>query len=35
MLEYTLQDAKALLKKNHEAARKNLGQVDHDLDFLR
>lgn len=35
MLEYTLEDAKALLEKNHETARKNLSQVHHDLDFLR
>jgi hypothetical protein len=35
MLEYTLEDAKALLEKNHETAMKNLAQVHHDLDFLR
>nr|CAG4638168.1 EOG090X0IRH [Chydorus sphaericus] len=35
MLEYSLGDAKALLKKNHETATKNLAQVHHDLDFLR
>nr|CAG4649001.1 EOG090X0IRH [Polyphemus pediculus] len=35
MLEYTLSDAKNLLEKNNEAARKSLGQVHHDLDFLR
>ena len=35
MLEYTLEDARALLEKNHETARKNLSQVFHDLDFLR
>lgn len=35
MLEYTLEDAKALLTQNIAAALKNLNQVDHDLDFLR
>ncbi|CAH0553748.1 unnamed protein product [Brassicogethes aeneus] len=35
MLEYTLEDAKGLLSKNIEAASKNLGYVEHDLDFLR
>ncbi|KAJ9582509.1 hypothetical protein L9F63_003202 [Diploptera punctata] len=35
MLEYTLQDAMNLLVKNIEAAKKNLGNVEHDLDFLR
>lgn len=35
MLEYTLKDAQALLKKNHDSAKKNLAQVHHDLDFLR
>nr|QBH72848.1 prefoldin subunit [Nicoletia phytophila] len=35
MLEYTLDDASKLLTKNIETARKNLGFVDHDLDFLR
>lgn len=35
MLEYTLEDARALLEKNHETAMKNLAQVHHDLDFLR
>ncbi|PSN34373.1 Prefoldin subunit 3 [Blattella germanica] len=35
MLEYTLQDAMDLLVKNIESAKKNLGYVEHDLDFLR
>lgn len=35
MLEYSLEDAKALLEKNHDTATKNLAQVHHDLDFLR
>lgn len=35
MLEYSLEDAKALLKHNIAAASKNLGYVEHDLDFLR
>ena len=35
MLEYTLQDAMDLLVKNIETAKKNLGYVEHDLDFLR
>ncbi|KAG8223634.1 hypothetical protein J437_LFUL016588 [Ladona fulva] len=35
MLEYTLDDAAALLSKNIETAKKNLGYVEHDLDFLR
>lgn len=35
MLEYTLEDAKNLLSKNIEQAKKNLGYVEHDLHFLR
>ena len=35
MLEYSLEDAEALLKKNKENATKNLGQIAFDLDFLR
>ncbi|KAG8273336.1 Prefoldin subunit 3 [Homalodisca vitripennis] len=35
MLEYTLDDAMALLVKNIETAKKNLSHVEHDLDFLR
>ncbi|RZF39934.1 hypothetical protein LSTR_LSTR002337 [Laodelphax striatellus] len=35
MLEYTLDDALALLKKNINTANKNLGCVENDLDFLR
>ncbi|XP_071450681.1 prefoldin subunit 3 [Hetaerina americana] len=35
MLEYTLDDASALLKKNIETAKKHLAYVEHDLDFLR
>ncbi|XP_030754048.1 prefoldin subunit 3-like [Sitophilus oryzae] len=35
MLEYSLEDAKKLLTQNISAAEKNLGYVDHDLDFLR
>lgn len=35
MLEYTLDDAKKLLSDNISAASRNLGYVDHDLDFLR
>lgn len=35
MLEYSLDDAEALLSKNHEAAIKSLAQVDEDLSFLR
>ena len=35
MLEYSLEDAKALLEKNHETATKSLAQVHYDLDFLR
>lgn len=35
MLEYSLDDAQDLLVKNIEAAKKNLGFVEHDLDFIR
>lgn len=35
MLEYTLEDAKKLLTQNIAAAERNLGYVNHDLDFLR
>lgn len=35
MLEYTLEDAKKLLSQNIAAATRNLGYVEHDLDFLR
>nr|CAG4645257.1 EOG090X0IRH [Leptodora kindtii] len=35
MLEYALEDARSLLEKNYESATKNLGQVHHDLDYLR
>jgi hypothetical protein len=35
MLEYSLEDAKALLEKNHETATRSLAQVHYDLDFLR
>lgn len=35
MLEYSLKDAKELLEQNISAAKKNLGYVEHDLDFLR
>lgn len=35
MLEYDLSDAEELLKKNKDAALKNLSQIAHDLDFLR
>ncbi|XP_015585717.1 prefoldin subunit 3 [Cephus cinctus] len=35
MLEYTLDDAQELLVKNIEAAKRNLGYVEHDLDFVR
>lgn len=35
MLEYTLDDAKKLLSENIEVATKNLGFIEHDLDFLR
>ncbi|XP_050309219.1 prefoldin subunit 3 [Anthonomus grandis grandis] len=35
MLEYTLDDAKELLTQNINTADRNLGYVNHDLDFLR
>lgn len=35
MLEYSLADAKDLLSNNMKMATKNLGCVEHDLDFLR
>ncbi|XP_076178516.1 prefoldin subunit mgr [Ptiloglossa arizonensis] len=35
MLEYTLDDAQEILTKNIEAAKRNLGYVEHDLDFVR
>nr|CAG4641349.1 EOG090X0IRH [Eulimnadia texana] len=35
MLEYSLDDAAALLEKNLETARRNMEQVQHDVDFLR
>ena len=35
MLEYSLDDAQELLVKNIESAKKNLGFVEHDLDFIR
>ncbi|XP_043194868.1 prefoldin subunit 3-like [Amphibalanus amphitrite] len=35
MLEYSLDDANKLLSDNLSNASKNLGQVEHDLDFLR
>jgi len=35
MLEYTLEDAEKLLTQNITAAERNLGYVNHDLDFLR
>uniref|UniRef100_A0A161MH09 Prefoldin subunit 3 n=2 Tax=Triatoma infestans TaxID=30076 RepID=A0A161MH09_TRIIF len=35
MLEYTLDDAMELLNKNIDTAKRNLGYVEHDLDFLR
>lgn len=35
MLEYTLDEAEALLSKNLEAANRNLTQIDIDLDYLR
>ena len=35
MLEYSLDDAEDLLKKNCESAEKNLGQIAFDLDYLR
>ena len=35
MLEYNLDDAEALLKKNQEVAIKSLDQVEEDLGFIR
>jgi prefoldin subunit 5 len=35
MLEYTIDEADALLSKNLESANKNLAQIDIDLDYLR
>ncbi|CAG0916812.1 unnamed protein product [Notodromas monacha] len=35
MLEYTLEDAEALLTQNMTVAKKNLGIIQHDLDFLK
>ena len=35
MLEYSLDDAQILLKKNLESAEQNLAQIAFDLDFLR
>ena len=35
MLEYTLDDAEVLLKKNCEQAEQNLAQIAWDLDYLR
>lgn len=35
MLEYSLEEARALLTKNLETAIKNLAQIDIDLDYLR
>ncbi|XP_031846811.1 prefoldin subunit mgr [Nomia melanderi] len=35
MLEYTLDEAQEMLKKNIETATKNMGYVQHDLDFLK
>ncbi|XP_023348260.1 prefoldin subunit 3 [Eurytemora carolleeae] len=35
MLEYTLEDAEALLSKNLESAEQNLKQIGFDLDYLR
>ncbi|XP_076245213.1 prefoldin subunit mgr [Calliopsis andreniformis] len=35
MLEYTLDEAEEVLTKNIESAKKTLGYVEHDLDFLR
>nr|QBH72836.1 prefoldin subunit [Brunneria borealis] len=35
MLEYPLEEAMNLLVKNIDTAKKNLGYVEHDLDFLR
>ena len=35
MLEYSIDEAEKLLKKNQEAASTNLKQVEADMDFLR
>ncbi|KAL1505172.1 hypothetical protein ABEB36_004794 [Hypothenemus hampei] len=35
MLEYSLEDARTLLAQNIDAAEKNLGYINHDIDFLR
>lgn len=35
MLEYGIEDAKVLLEKNLEAAKKSLSQVEDDLSFIR
>ncbi|CAB3367473.1 Hypothetical predicted protein [Cloeon dipterum] len=35
MLEYSLDGASELLTKNTESAKRNLGYIDHDLNFLR
>jgi hypothetical protein len=35
MLEYTLDGATELLTKNTQAAKRNLGYIEHDLNFLR
>ena len=35
MLEYSLDDAEELLKKNKESAEKNIKQISFDLGFLR
>ncbi len=35
MLEYTLEDAEALLTKNMSVALKNLGIIQHDLEFVK
>ncbi len=35
MLEYSLTDAEELLSKNRSSAVTSLGQIAHDLDFLR
>ena len=35
MLEYSLDDAQALLQRNLEAAKKSLEQVEEDLGFIR
>ncbi len=35
MLEYSLEDAEALLTKNKKSAQQNLGEIAFDLDFLR